>query len=106
MPSESLDLDVDAGGQIELHQREGVKIPQKTKSGQKKELVIPVYFIKAVKKNKNALKTFAGFSTTNKREYVEWVTDAKTEETRNKRLETAIEWMSEGKIRNWKYIRK
>ncbi len=86
--------------------REGVKIPQKTKSGQKKELVIPVYFIKAVKKNKNALKTFAGFSTTNKREYVEWVTDAKTEETRNKRLETAIEWMSEGKIRNWKYIRK
>lgn len=86
--------------------KEGAKLPSRTKTGQKKELIIPDYFRKALKKNKNALKTFEGFSTTNKREYVEWVTDAKTEETRNKRLSTAIEWMAEGKIRNWKYLRK
>ncbi|HWY11754.1 MAG TPA: YdeI/OmpD-associated family protein, partial [Bacteroidia bacterium] len=39
-----------------------------------------------------------------KKEYVQWVTEAKTEETRNKRLKTMVEWLSQGKIRNWKYI--
>jgi uncharacterized protein YdeI (YjbR/CyaY-like superfamily) len=86
--------------------KEGVKLPAKTKTGQKKNLVIPDYFLKALSKNKKALKTFEDFSPTNKREYVEWVNDAKTEETRNNRLTTAIEWMTEGKIRNWKYIKK
>ena len=40
----------------------------------------------------------------NKREYIEWITEAKTEATRTSRLETAIEWMAEGKPRNWKYM--
>lgn len=70
----------------------------------KKALKIPSYFTAAVKKNKKALNTFEGFSPSHKKEYVMWVTEAKTEETRNKRLKTAIEWMAEGKIRNWKYV--
>jgi uncharacterized protein YdeI (YjbR/CyaY-like superfamily) len=77
----------------------------KPKSTEKKELVIPKYFTDAIKKNKKALATFENFSYTNKKDYVEWITEAKIEETRNKRLMHAIEWMAEGKIRNWKYVK-
>lgn len=83
----------------------GVKLPAKPKK-ERSDLVIPPYFLTAVKKNKKALSTFDGFSYSNKKEYVEWVTEAKTEETRTARLKTAVEWMSEGKIRNWKYVKK
>ena len=84
---------------------EGIKLPPRIKKA-KKELVTPDYFMAALKKNKKAFATFESFSYSNKKEYVEWTTEAKTEETRAKRLETAIEWMAEGKVRNWKYIRK
>ncbi|MFT3680895.1 MAG: YdeI/OmpD-associated family protein [Ferruginibacter sp.] len=90
---------------MELNDK-GVKLALKTKFGEKKELMIPAYFTKALNKNKDAKKTFEGFSPSNKKDYVEWVTGAKTEETKNKRLETAIEWMAQGKIRNWKYMTK
>jgi len=69
-------------------------------------LVVPTYFAKAIAKNKKAKTTFDNFSYTNKKEYVTWITEAKTEETRNARLKTAVEWMAEGKIRNWKYMKK
>ena len=83
--------------------KEGVKVAQKSTA--KKELQVPEYFAKAIARNKRALKTFNSFSNTNRKEYVEWVTGAKTEETRSKRLDTAIEWLAEGKIRNWKYLK-
>lgn len=83
--------------------KEGIKLAPKTKSGVTKELEVPDYFKKALAKNKKALKTFEGFSSSNKKEYISWVTEAKTETTRNTRLSTAIDWMSEGKIRHWKY---
>ena len=83
-----------------------IKISAKSKSSEKKELTVPGYFMKAIKKNKKALKTFENFSYSLKKEYVEWVTEAKTEPTRKKRITTAIEWMSEGKIHNWKYLKK
>ena len=85
---------------------DGVKLSAKPVANEKKELVVPNYFQKALKKNKPALKIFEGFSPSHKREYVEWITEAKTEETRNKRIATTIEWLSEGKPRNWKYIKK
>jgi uncharacterized protein YdeI (YjbR/CyaY-like superfamily) len=85
--------------------KEGVKLAARTKAGEKKELVVPDYFQKALNKNKKALKTFDDISTSNKRDYVEWVTGAKTDDTRSRRLETSIEWLAEGKIRNWKYAR-
>ena len=84
----------------------GKKLPSKTKPSEKKELEVPEYFIKVLKKNKKALQTFQVFSFSHKKEYVTWITEAKTEETRNKRMDTAVEWMEEGKGRHWKYQRK
>ena len=82
-----------------------VKLPPRPKA-EKKELVIPDYFTKALGKNKKALQGFEKFSPSHKREYVQWITEAKTEETRNRRMDTALEWIAEGKGRNWKYERK
>jgi uncharacterized protein YdeI (YjbR/CyaY-like superfamily) len=81
---------------------QGVKVPQ-AKKEPKGELKVPDYFQSALKKNKKASATFAAFSPSKKREYVEWVVEAKQEATRDKRLAQAIEWMAEGKARHWKY---
>ncbi len=69
-------------------------------------VVPPDYLTKALKKNPAAKRTFDAFSPSNKREYIDWLTEAKTEATREKRLATALAWMAEGKIRNWKYLKK
>lgn len=84
----------------------GVKPRTSARPTEKKELEIPDYFTAALKKNKKALATFDEFNYSSKKDYVEWVVEAKTGETRKKRLETAIEWMSEGKSRHWKYMKK
>jgi uncharacterized protein YdeI (YjbR/CyaY-like superfamily) len=81
---------------------QGVKPARPTKP--KKELVVPEYFIAALHKNKKALAVFERFPPSHKREYVEWVTEAKGEDTRNRRLAQAVEWIAEGKQRNWKYM--
>jgi uncharacterized protein YdeI (YjbR/CyaY-like superfamily) len=81
----------------------GIKTAPKVQR-KKKDLEIPEYLAVAIVKNKKALAAFERFSYTNKKEYVDWVTQAKTENTRKKRLETAVKWMSQGKIRNWKYV--
>jgi len=60
-------------------------------------------FAAALKKNKKAATVFADFSPSCKREYIEWIADAKRPETREKRIATAVEWIAEGKQRNWKY---
>ena len=82
-----------------------VKLPDKEKKAQK-PIEVPEYFVKALKKNKRAFAVFHGFNNTNKKDYVEWVNDAKTDETRARRIETSIEWIAEGKSRNWKYMKK
>jgi uncharacterized protein YdeI (YjbR/CyaY-like superfamily) len=64
---------------------------------------VPSELTAALKKNKAAAKVFAGFSPSCQREYADWITDAKRPETREKRIATAIEWIAEGKQRNWKY---
>ncbi len=84
---------------------DGIKLPSKTKS-KKVELVFPDDLIGALVKNDMAIITFENFSTSQKREYIEWITEAKTIETRNRRIAMAVEWIAEGKIRNWKYVRK
>ena len=66
----------------------------------------PADLLAALKTNKAAAMTFKGFSPSKKREYIEWITEAKREATRTKRLAQAIEWMAEGKPRNWKYDKK
>ena len=69
----------------------------------KKKLMVPPYFTTVLKKNKKAFSVFENFSPSCKREYVEWITEAKADETRNSRMQLAVQWMSEGKKRNWKY---
>jgi uncharacterized protein YdeI (YjbR/CyaY-like superfamily) len=69
----------------------------------KPPLQTPTEFTAALKKDKKAAAVFAAFSPSCKREYIEWIADAKRAETREKRIATAIEWIAEGKQRNWKY---
>jgi uncharacterized protein YdeI (YjbR/CyaY-like superfamily) len=85
---------------------QGAKVPRKVLPRDvKRELKVPTYFTSALKKNKKALATFAAFPYGKKRDYVEWITEAKTDETRARRLETSVAWLAEGKSRNWKYER-
>lgn len=81
----------------------GVKVPRIPKAP-KKPLAAPADMLAAIKKNKKARATYEAFSPSCKREYIEWITEAKTGATRGRRLETAVQWMAEGKNRNWKYV--
>jgi len=82
----------------------GIKAPGRTKPKKREPLEIPNYFSAALKKNAKAGKTFEGFPPSKQREYLEWVTEAKREETRAERLATSIKWLAEGKPRHWKYM--
>ena len=84
---------------------EGVKTPKirKPELPRKPAPTTPAEFLSALRRNKKALATFDAFSPSHKREYVEWITEAKRDETRKRRIATAVEWMAEGKGRNWRY---
>lgn len=89
---------------MELNEK-GIKVARpKTSATAKKDLVIPDSLTSALSKNKKAQTYFDRLSYSHRKEYVEWVTEAKTEPTRNKRIATTIEWLAEGKSRNWKYV--
>jgi uncharacterized protein YdeI (YjbR/CyaY-like superfamily) len=79
-----------------------IKLPPRKKAAPT-ELKMPVDFAAALKKNKKANTIFENFTPGKKKEYIEWITEAKTEPTKMKRIETAVEWIAEGKSRNWKY---
>lgn len=83
----------------------GIKLPKKAIPAAPKELIIPDYLLEALEDNPIAQEHFERFSYSNKKEYVDWLTDAKTETTRASRLATTIEWLEEGKVRNWKYLK-
>jgi uncharacterized protein YdeI (YjbR/CyaY-like superfamily) len=83
---------------------EGVKLPMK--KTKKKPLPMPKDFASALKKAKSAAAKFEAFPPSHKREYIEWIVEAKTDETRQRRMATAVEWIAAGKERNWKYQRK
>jgi uncharacterized protein YdeI (YjbR/CyaY-like superfamily) len=83
---------------------EGVKVAKEPKRPAP-ALRVPAALAAALKKNKKAHGAFAGFSPSQKREYAEWITEAKSDDTRARRLQTAIEWIADGKTRNWKYLR-
>src|ERR1051326_3969483 len=80
---------------------EGIQKPSKPKPQGPRELVIPTELTEALKKNKKAAATFDAFSYSHKKEYVEWITEAKREETKRQRLATTVAWLTEGKSRNW-----
>ena len=81
----------------------GITVERRVKE-RKPEIVVPADVAAAVNKNKKARATFDTFSPSHRREYIEWVTDAKTEATRARRRAQAVEWLAEGKPRNWKYM--
>ncbi|MEM8882762.1 MAG: YdeI/OmpD-associated family protein [Planctomycetota bacterium] len=84
----------------------GVKRPTNRVGGTKPPARAPKDLMDALKKSPKALATYKAFSPSKKRDYVEWVTEAKRDATRTKRIATAVEWMAEGKSRNWKYEKK
>jgi len=85
--------------------KDGTPSPMKRTAKAKKPVEIPDYFMAAIKKNKKAFATYEKFSPSHKREYIEWITDAKTDATRDRRVAQAVEWMAEGKPRMWKYMK-
>ncbi len=81
-----------------------VKNPPKPKAKKAaKEITAPAYMLAAIKKNKKASATWKDFAPSHRNEYVQWVTEAKQDETRQRRLAQTVEWVAEGKSRNWKY---
>ena len=84
---------------------ENVK-PAKSASKAKKPVRVPADFQSALAKKKLARQTFADLSPSHQREYLEWITEAKRPETRQKRIETSLQWLTDGKSRNWKYERR
>ncbi len=80
--------------------------PMATRSRKAKpEAEVPAAFAAALRKNKQASVAFAAFSPGCRREYIDWIVEAKRDETRARRIATAVEWIGEGKQRNWKYQR-
>lgn len=73
------------------------------KAKAKPEAKVPADLAAALKQDRAAAATFAGLSPSGRREYIEWITEAKREETRDKRLATTMAWLAAGKARNWKY---
>ncbi len=65
----------------------------------------PKYMLDALKSDKSAHEHWKSFTPGKKKDYIEWITGAKTEKTRDKRLKQAVEWIAEGKPRNWKYMK-
>lgn len=69
----------------------------------KPEIPVPDDFAAALAESDPAMATFNAFAPSHRREYLEWITQAKRPETRAKRIAQTIEWLVEGKKRNWKY---
>jgi uncharacterized protein YdeI (YjbR/CyaY-like superfamily) len=88
---------------VQLNEQ-AIKPPRPERPKASKRLVVPAILVRALKRNQQARQTFENFSPSHKREYIEWITEAKREDTREKRLATAIVWLTEGKPRNWKYM--
>ena len=86
----------------ELNEK-GIRAEKKPAAAARLEAAVPDDLSALLKANKKAREAFDSFPPSCKREYVEWITEAKTDATRSKRLATTIEWLTEGKRRNWKY---
>jgi len=80
-----------------------VQSPKKSMPKPKAALDTPDDLAKALSDTPGARQVFDGFTDAQRRDYIEWVTSAKRESTREKRIATAAEWIGEGKRRNWKY---
>ena len=82
----------------------GAKSPARSKSKKRTRAKVPDYFAAALKKNAKAKHTFDNLSPSHQREYIEWLTGAKRDETRARRLKLSIQWLAQGKPQNWRYM--
>ena len=82
---------------------EGVKRPVTKSATPRPPALVPDDLAAALRKNRKAGSVFEAFSPSHRRDYIEWITEAKRAETRQRRLDQAIQWLAEGKSRNWKY---
>ncbi len=90
---------------------EGVKVPPATGSGAgrgtaRPEVPLHEDFRTALEARPDVLEAFEAMAPSRRREYAEWIAEARRDATRAKRIATAVEWIAEGKSRNWKYERK
>lgn len=83
----------------------GVKAPRE-KTGPRKPVRMHPEMKRALEGSRKAAATFEAFSPSHRREYLEWIAEAKRDETRTRRIAQAIEWLAEGKPRSWKYMRR
>ncbi len=90
----------DAVGRIDSA---GSAAPKRAATTPKAEIGVPDDLAAALEGNSAARATLEGFAPSHRREYLQWITEAKREETRAKRIAQAVEWLAEGKKRNWKY---
>ena len=81
----------------------GINLERKQRAAHK-PVQVPADLSKALQKSAKARAVFEAFPPSHKREYVQWIVEAKTDETRQRRLDQALEWIAEGKQRNWKYM--
>jgi hypothetical protein len=85
---------------------QGATAPRTARPASSKVVKVPPYVLDALKTDNKARDSFDAFSPSHRREYVEWISEAKQPATRERRLKTMLEWLREGKSRNWKYERK
>ena len=78
---------------------------EKAHAERPKSVRAPADLLAALKNNAAARVGYDALSPSHKREYIEWITEARRGETRKQRVASAVEWMAEGRIRNWKYVR-
>ncbi|MGE5175797.1 MAG: YdeI/OmpD-associated family protein, partial [Hyphomicrobiales bacterium] len=85
----------------------GVKTPPRRRAKTVgRGTAMPAAFRAALAKRPKALATYRAFTPSQRREYVEWIAEAKRPETRDRRIKTAVAWIAAGKLRNWQYARK
>jgi uncharacterized protein YdeI (YjbR/CyaY-like superfamily) len=86
-----------------LNEPNNKKPAVKKETAPKAAIEMPVDFANLLAANPKAFDIYEKFSPSHKREYLEWIIESKSDTTRQKRMEQALEWISEGKSRNWKY---
>lgn len=85
----------------------GIKVPKaKQKTAPRRPLPVPPALAAALNRNAMALKHFEAFVPSARYEYIEWITEAKTDATRDRRVKTSIAQLAKGKQRHWKYQTK
>lgn len=83
---------------------QGVKVPGVRKVAAPKPMPeVPEDFANVLRADAKVLATFEGLAPSYRRDYLDWILEAKREETRTRRIAQAVEWLAEGKSRNWKY---